>query len=198
MRLLQDISRNTSGGKESSSRRTSCSSSPAMSENYNYKLVQKISRSSRKRAVDEGFDDEDDEEIRYLKKLRASRAYSGYAERLEEGCRKTKGISKIMGLTVRSDSSGFDKGGRQPRIYDDNDYGKELDSDDELKDKKKRMAEDLADSFMGSGNEMTMTTRKRALECLDAGGHVEFPNGLPEAPSKSRHLFCDSLLIFLC
>lgn len=185
----RDVSRNISDGKESSSRRTLCEGSHAMSENYSYKLVQKSSRTSKKRAVDDRFDDEDDEEIRYLKKLRAYRASSGYAERLEEGSRKTKGISKIMGLTDSSDygSFGFDKGGRKSRIYENNDY-EELDSDDELKDKKKRMAADLADPFMGSGNEMTMTTRKRALECLDAGGHVEFPDGLPEASSKKQKL----------
>lgn len=177
--------------KESSSRRAMCQDSPPVSDSYNVKLVHKSSRIPKKRAADDGFDDEDDEEIRYLKKLRASRA-SGYGDRPAESHRKTKGISKIMDLTDgdRRDygSYGFGRGGRKSRVYEDNGYDKELASDDEIEDKRKMLTEDLTDPLMGSGPEMTMTTRKRALETLDSGGHVEFPNGLPNAPSKKQKL----------
>lgn len=150
-------------------------------ENFSRRHVDhKSKRATKKFDLDEGFDDDDDEEIRYLKKLRASKASSGYVDRQEENGKKSKGIVTLMGL----DYSDTKDGKRKSRIKEDNDFEMELTSDDELKSKRKRLTGDLVDP---TGRELTIKTRKRALECPESGGLVEYPNGLPSAPSKSNH-----------
>ncbi|XP_021774100.1 uncharacterized protein LOC110738044 isoform X1 [Chenopodium quinoa] len=146
-----------------------------------YKSGHKSKQASKKVDVEEGFDDEDDEEIRYLKKLRASRASSGYEDKQEEIGRKSKGIVNLMGL-AHSDTK---DGRKKLRMHKDNDFEVELTSDDELKSKRKRLT---GESIDPNGQELTITTRKRALECPESGGLVEFPNGLPNAPFKKQKL----------
>lgn len=145
-----------------------------------YRLGHKSKRAAKKYQLDDGFDDDDDEEIRYLKKLRASKTASSYGDRQEENGRKSKGIANLMGL----DYSDTKDGRKKSRIDEDNDFKRELTSDDELKSKRK-LTGDFVDP---NGREMTMTTRQRALECPESGGVVEFPNGLPNAPSKKQKL----------
>lgn len=141
--------------------------SAAMNETSKDELVHKSKRVPKKRAVDEGFDDEDDEEIRYLKKLRASKAFS---------------VTRDYG------SPGLGKDGRKKgRMCEDNDYEVELMSDDDVTTKRS-LVENLVNPLVGSGQEMTITTRKRALECTESGIAVEFPNGLPAAPPKKQKL----------
>lgn len=176
--LKQDSSRNNIfDAKDKFSRRHMDQISDAR-----YKLGHKNKRAAKKVSTDEEFDDEDDEEIRYLKKLRASKAAYGYVDKQEENVRKSKGIAKHMNLDYNDTKDGRKKS----RIYKkNNDYELELSSDDELKNNRKRFTGDCVDP---TEREMTMTTRKRALECPEFGGLVEFPNGLPSAPSKKQKL----------
>ncbi|KAL2921177.1 Prominin-2 [Bienertia sinuspersici] len=147
-----------------------------------YKMGHKSRRATKKFAVDEDFDDEDDEEIRYLKKLRASKVASGHVPKQGDTSKKIKGISIRMNV----DYSATRDGSKKSRIYKLNDdYEMELSSDDELKGNRKRLTGDSVDP---AEREMTMTTRKRALECPESGGLVEYPNGLPSAPSKKQKL----------
>ncbi|XP_010671699.1 uncharacterized protein LOC104888427 isoform X2 [Beta vulgaris subsp. vulgaris] len=173
--LKQDFPRNSVlDSKENISRRNMDQNGDAM-----YELGHKNKRGAKQLAIDEGLDDEDDEEIRYLKKLRASMAASGHGDKQEQNGRKSKGIANLMGIGY------FDTKDGRRRIYEDNDYEMELTSDDGLKSKRKRLKEDFVDP---SGREMTMKTRKRALEHPESGGLVEFPNGLPSPPSKKQKL----------
>ncbi|XP_074291847.1 uncharacterized protein LOC141618657 [Silene latifolia] len=141
---------------------------------------------ANKHAFDDGFDEDDDEEIRYLKKLKAYKVTSGCGDRQEESRQKTKGIARLMGVK-HSDKRDHRKDHRKKsRLKEDNDFEMQIPLDDELIST--RDEEDFDDLPSASGTEMTMTTRRRALECPDFVGLVEFPNGLPDAPSKKQKL----------
>ncbi|KAL9237470.1 hypothetical protein vseg_012013 [Gypsophila vaccaria] len=137
-----------------------------MDYNSKYDMAQKSKRAANKRDFDDDFDEDDDEEIRYLKKLKASKVTSGSGSRQEKSGHKIR----IIGVKKR------------PRLNEE----MQMPSDDELRST--RAATDSVLTPAASGQEMTMTTRKRALECPYSGGLVEFPNGLPEAPSKKQQL----------
>ncbi|KAM7277231.1 hypothetical protein ACFE04_019097 [Oxalis oulophora] len=147
-------------------------------------LVRKSKRVPKKRVLDDEFgEDDDDDEIRYLEKLKASRFYK---EDNEEGSKKERYLSKISNSesfnTSRSARDG--KRSRSNYISEDIDYGvgdNNLESDTKL--------EDPAEPLIESKREMTLTTRQRALQSSrDAPGSsvIEFPNGLPPAPPRKQ------------
>ncbi|KAL8140345.1 hypothetical protein V2J09_006366 [Rumex salicifolius] len=110
--------------------------------------IRKSRRVPKKRTLDEEFtDEEEDDEIRYLGNLRASKAGSGYRANQEIPECPDFEYTKGYGASV------LDKGSAR--------------------------------------NELTITTRKRALQngrgaSPASGPNVFFPNGLPDAPSKRQ------------
>lgn len=179
-------------------------------EMENYEPVRKSRRVSRRRFIDEGIDDgEDNLEIQYLEKLRTSRTASDYNAEYkddeERDSRKQRRISKVL---KRSSDHRYDvdlgdygssrlrretKKSRSGRVSDDTDYVEEEDSisDDEPNSKRKKLRKEFVNSIVDNKKEMTVTTRQRALQTgkdvsssLDAT-LVEFPNGLPPAPPRS-------------
>ncbi|KAJ4828210.1 hypothetical protein Tsubulata_043066, partial [Turnera subulata] len=175
-----------------------------------YEPVRKSKRVPKKRSLDGVLDDgvEDDDEIRYLEKVKTSRISTGYGaaeyQDEEEGSRKHRKISRVLkrnidGIYDMDDqgSSRFSKDvkkSKSGRVSEDTDYfdEEELGSDCELTAKKKKTRKELADVLADSKKEMTVTTRQRALQSgkdVSSGGGasiIEFPNGLPPAPPKKQ------------
>lgn len=160
--------------------------------------VRKSKRVPKRRVLDGEFgDDEEDDEIRYLEKLKTSKVTGGFREEDdEESSRKHRKLSVVSSIDNAAPSrSGKDlkRKSRTDRISGDADYEEEDKlSDGELEDKKKQKKE-------AAEPEMTLTTRQRALQSSkDASSSpgsslIEFPNGLPPAAPRSE-LFCHSSL----
>lgn len=167
--------------------------------------TRKSKRIHKSRLLGDVFDDadendDDDDEIRYLEKLRTSRLASNYVADYEDEDgdedevvgKKQKSISRISGADVydyngdmRYNYSRSDKENmlsRSGRAFEDTDYfEEETSSDDEPEPKKKRL------SKMGDiESEMAVTTRRGALRRGRAISAIEFPNGLPPAPPKKQ------------
>ncbi|KAK6941094.1 INO80 complex subunit B-like conserved region [Dillenia turbinata] len=166
--------------------------------------LRKSKRIPKKRVLDRAFeDDDDDDEIRYLEKLKTSKISSGYVDDDEESGRiqrKFSRVSKIGAIDTKYDGSSEDirsswsgkDGKRKPRsdkVYEDADYEEEdgtlSDGEADGKKKKKQKKESL-DTLMESKREMTLTTRQRALQSGKDTGLIEFPNGLPPAPPRKQ------------
>ncbi|XP_021770059.1 protein IWS1 homolog [Chenopodium quinoa] len=160
--------------------------------------ARKSRRASKKRALD-GFDDEDDDdEIRYLEKLKNAKYFNGFGEDDEESSRKHRRLSKFSGNVSQNSEVGASsrpgKDGKKRSPSEDTDYEgeEELVSDGEAEGKKKKKAKkEPVDAIVEPKRELTLTTRQRALQsgrdCSAPGGTaVEFPNGLPPAPSRKQ------------
>ncbi|KAJ8440854.1 hypothetical protein Cgig2_000742 [Carnegiea gigantea] len=160
--------------------------------------VRKSKRVPKKRAIDTFDDDDVDDEIRYLEKLKNARLAAGIRDDDEESSRKHRRLSKFSGNSPEnlegSLSSRSSKDGKKRSPSEDTDYEEEeeLLSDGEQESRKKKKArKDPVDSLVEPKREMTLTTRQRALQSgRDAsspcGNGVEFPNGLPPAPPKKQ------------
>ena len=170
--------------------------------------VRKSKRVPKRRVLDGEFGDDDDE-IRYLEKLKTSKVSAVYRDEEELG-KKHKKLSSVSNMeNAASTRSGKDgkKRFRSDRAYEDMDYEEEEESgsDVELEDKKrKKQRKESVDVLMDNKRETTLTTRQRALQSskdASASGAslIEFPNGLPPAPPRSEHLsLCDFLLLISC
>ncbi|TXG71592.1 hypothetical protein EZV62_000171 [Acer yangbiense] len=169
----KDLSRiGSSFGKGHSSKGKTSGDRITMNEAY--EPVRKSKRVPKRRALDDGFDGEDDDEddeLRYLGKLGASKVAARYEDR------------EVVGI------------GREQGIYVDKDYIDEEEgftSEDEPGSSKRKQLERGPHSFVEGRNESIPTTRNRALqsgkEFLSGSGasFIEFPNGLPPAPSKRQ------------
>ncbi|KAI9196968.1 hypothetical protein LWI28_028633 [Acer negundo] len=169
----KDLSRiGSSFGKGHSSKGKTAGDSISMNEAY--EPVRKSKRVPKRRALDDGFDgenDDEDDELRYLGKLGASKVAARYEDR------------EVVGI------------GREQGIYVDKDYIDEEEgftSEDESGSSKRKQLERGPRSFVEGRNESIPTTRNRALqsgkEFLSGSGasFIEFPNGLPPAPSKRQ------------
>lgn len=163
--------------------------------------VRKSKRVPKKRLLDGDFgDDNEDDEIRYLEKLKTSKV-AGYKEDDEESSKKHRKLSAVSNIeNIGSSRLAKDskKKSRSDRLSVDTDYEEEDSiSDGELDGKKKKQRKEAVDSLIDSKREMTLTTRQRALQSSkDASSApgaslIEFPNGLPPAPSRSE---CSTLL----
>ncbi|KAL5565898.1 hypothetical protein UlMin_029062 [Ulmus minor] len=178
----------------------------------NNEPVRKSKRVPRRRFLDEAYDDEleDNEEIRYLEKLRSSKIASDYSLEDEDDdereSRKQKKISKVL---KRNSDSRYDAGveiyglsrsgketkkTRSGRVFDDTDYVEEDESisDDEPNGRRKKPRKECVDSIVDHKKEMTVTTRQRALQTGKdvysslGASLIEFPNGLPPAPPRKQ------------
>lgn len=161
-----------------------------------YEPVRKSRRVPKRRVRDEEFgDDDEDDEIRYLEKLKTSRSKTGTKEDNEESSKKHQKFSRVSNMENGGSSRLFKdvKRSRSDRVSEDTDYEEgESGSDGELEgNKKKKQRKESVDSLMDNKREMTLTTRQRALQSSrDAApgtSLIEFPNGLPPAPSRSEH-----------
>ncbi|XP_057966714.1 uncharacterized protein LOC131156781 [Malania oleifera] len=168
--------------------------------------VRKSKRVPKRRIMDGAFDDDDDEddEIRYLEKLKTSKLTAVYKDDEEELNKKQRRVSRVS-RTVEgkhddksNDISRLGKESKKSRSVDvseDTDYEEEDDpvSDCELegKNRRKRPRKESVEVLMEGKREMTLTTRQRALQSgKDASAPgaslIEFPNGLPNAPSRKQ------------
>ncbi|KAK2968339.1 hypothetical protein RJ640_021728 [Escallonia rubra] len=161
--------------------------------------VRKSRRVPKRRVLDGEFDEDEDDEIRYLEKLeklKSSKVSAGYKDVEEEQCldRVSKGgrYEKLEDFGP-SKSAKDGKKSKSERVSGDIDYEAEeqLVSDSEAGGKKKKKPKkDSPDLPTESKRETTLTTRQRALlgkETSSASGLIEFPNGLPPpAPRKQK------------
>lgn len=158
--------------------------------------VRKSKRVPKRRVLDgELGDEEDDDEIRYLEKLKTSKIKNGFKEDNEESGKKHQKLLRVSNVENGGSSrSGKDgKRSRPDRVSEDTDYEEEDESgsDGELDgNKKKKQRKESVDSLMDNKREITLTTRQRALQSSrDAApgtSLIEFPNGLPPAPSRKQ------------
>ncbi|XP_031264475.1 uncharacterized protein LOC116122802 [Pistacia vera] len=166
----KDFSRSGSSYLKLSSSRGK--TSEGVSVNESHESIRKSKRVPKRRALDVDFDGDDaneDDELRYLGRLNVPKVVASYE--YEEAV-----IGKELG------------------IYDDKDYVEEEEpmSDDEPDSKKKKLEKVVLDSFVDQRNELIPTTRNRALQSGkdilsgSGGSLIEFPNGLPPAPSKKQ------------
>ncbi|KAG2693320.1 hypothetical protein I3843_08G086000 [Carya illinoinensis] len=156
--------------------------------------VRKGKRVTKRHVFDEEFggDDEDDE-IRYLEKLKTSMSNKGSKEDNEESGKKHRKLSGLSNMQ-NGGSSRLSKGGKRSRL-DRESEGRQLEeesgSDGELEGKKKKkQMKESADSLIDNRREITLTTRQRALQSSkDAAtgkSFIEFPDGLPPAPPRKQ------------
>ncbi|OIV95359.1 hypothetical protein TanjilG_07515 [Lupinus angustifolius] len=158
--------------------------------------ARKSKRVPKRRVLDGELSDDgnEDDEIRYLEKLKTSKVAVVYRDE-EELSKKHRKLSSVLS-TENAVFSGSSKNGkkksRTDRVDEDTDYEDEEESvsDGELEDKKKKkQRKESVEVLMDSKREMTLTTRQRALQSgKDASGTslIEFPNGLPPAPSRKQ------------
>lgn len=175
--------------------------------------VRKSKRVPKRRVLDGAFDDDEDDEIRYLEKLKISKVTAGHKDDEEESGKKPRRVSKMRAIDGKKDENlGSSKDGkkksRSDRVSEDTDYEEEQEdeeviSDSELEENKmKKLRKESVDSLSESKREMTLTTRQRALQSgKDASSApgaslIEFPNGLPPAPSRSENLLPSYLNCF--
>ncbi|XP_077218573.1 uncharacterized protein LOC143852837 [Tasmannia lanceolata] len=148
--------------------------------------VRKSKRVPKRRVLD-GADDDADDEIRYLERLKTSKASKS---RVDDG-----EYDDVEYGSSRLFKEGKNKS-RSERESEDTDYIEEeeeepgLDVGPEAKRKKQR--KESLDSLADSKNELSLTTRQRALKSgkdVSAGANaslIEFPNGLPPAPPRKQ------------
>ncbi|KAA8549078.1 hypothetical protein F0562_000762 [Nyssa sinensis] len=166
--------------------------------------VRKSKRVPKRRVLDGEFDEDDeDDEIRYLEKLKTSKLTVGCKYVEQDSSKKQRSISRVFKSgnydenledfgSSRSIKDG--KKSRSERESEDTDYEEELVSDCEPEDKKKKKPrKDLVDLPKENKRETTLTTRQRALlsgkdASSTSGGAslIEFPNGLPPAPPRKQ------------
>ncbi|XP_073066223.1 uncharacterized protein [Primulina eburnea] len=151
-------------------------------------LVRKSKRMPKKRMSDGEFDDDEDDEIRYLEKLKTSKI-TVVRDSEAESTRKKRKVVKYdsmedvgkPGRDVRKSSSG------------DMNYVDEEEplSAGEHEGKKKKQKKDPSELPAENKRELALTSRQRALLSKDASspsraGQIEFPNGLPPAPPRKQ------------
>lgn len=153
-------------------------------------------------------EEEDDEEIRYLQKLRTSKIASSDGAEYEDETRvrKLRKISKVMDRNIDGNglvagdynlprSTKGSKKSRTSRASEDIEYleDEELVSDGEVDNKNRNQRKEQSDIPEYSKKESSITTRRRAILTgreISPGlgaGSIQFPNGLPRGPPRSEH-----------
>lgn len=195
----KDFSRSGfNGRKVSSSRGKIPEDSAYINQSDNYEPVRKSKRVPKRRLLDGAFSD-DDEEIRFLEKLKTPKVPTDYGAEYKDdelGTKKHRRISRVLNRSgdVAGDYGSSrsvkesKKSSRSVRVSEDNDYVEDEEpmSDVDMESKRKKQLVD-------SNKEMAITTRQRAH--LQTGKDpssgsgaslIEFPNGLPPAPPRSE------------
>ncbi|XP_073063289.1 uncharacterized protein [Primulina eburnea] len=156
-------------------------------------FVRKSKRMPKKRVLDGEFDEDDDDEIRYLEKLKTSKI-TVVRDLEAESTRKKRKVGKY------DDMEDVGKPGRDTRKSRNGDMDYEDEeplSDGEHEGKKKKQKKDLSELPAENKRELALTSRQRALLSKDASSppganQVEFPNGLPPtAPRKQKEVLTE-------
>ncbi|KAI8011673.1 hypothetical protein LOK49_LG06G03376 [Camellia lanceoleosa] len=186
----KDFSRGGSGfGNEYSSRGKT-------NEAYNSELVRKSKRVPKRHVLDVGFsDDDEDEEIRYLGRLNASKVGT-VCEDKEDESRKSRRIVNVLECGRRDNDPYVDdmavyqssklgkystKRPKSEKAYEDDEYMEEEEptSDDEPKVERKTLRKESVDLF-----------RKGKKEIIPSSGTgktlVDLPTGSLPAPRKNQ------------
>ncbi|KAA8543022.1 hypothetical protein F0562_021483 [Nyssa sinensis] len=191
-------------GKEDSSMGKMPEKTTSGKQGENLEPVCKSKRMPKRRVLDTAFgEDDEDDEIRYLEKLKNSKLAAVCKDVDEEPSKRQRSISRVSKSGKDDEnledfgSSRLGKDGkksRSGRVSVDTDYEDELASDCEPEDKKKKKKpwKDFVDSPRESWRETTLTTRQRALlsgkdaSSTSGASLIEFPNGLPPAPPRKQ------------
>lgn len=158
--------------------------------------VRKSKRAPKKQLMDAEFDDEDDDEIRFVQKLKNQKINLSSLDFEDEPSKKQRKLASVVADVERLGAIKNGKGKLKKEIEsEDTDYDEEdeIDFDGEvsMESKKKKQKKETVDYLM-ENKEMTLTTRQRALQ----SNSVEFPSGLPPAPPKSKLFFAYKAWIF--
>ncbi|KAF5207462.1 Hit zinc finger and papa-1-like domain-containing protein [Thalictrum thalictroides] len=167
--------------------------------------VRKSRRVPKRRVLDGDFGEEDeDDEIRYLEKLRSLKitADSGAKhEDAEEGTMHLGNVSRVPkkkrvdheyveDLGVSSTSGRKNNKSRLERGSENTYYVEEEEepTSDGVPDAKSKAQKESVDSSGEARKEMSLTRRQRALQSGKdtSTSLIEFPNGLPPAPSRKQ------------
>lgn len=146
--------------------------------------ARKSKRVPKKRVLDGDFDEEEDDEIRYLEKLKTVKAASRDFD--DDSSKKHRSLSRVSKEDPSPLRSGRDSGSV------DTDYEEEdVVSDHENEGNKgKKPRKESPDSPNETKRETTLTSRQRALlsgrDSASAATQIEFPNGLPPAPPRKQ------------
>ncbi|CAO2818718.1 unnamed protein product [Amaranthus hypochondriacus] len=178
----------------------------SVKQNDKFDSAPKNKQISKKR-VSDGFDDyEDDDEVRYMKKLKIAKCYAGFGKDDENPSRKHQRSSGNIPLNTAADASlRLGKDGKKRSPSEGTDYVEEEEpaSNGEPVGKiKKKSRKEPVDALVEPPQEITLTSRQRALQAgrnaSGAGGSViEFPNGLPPLPSKSTDFDFVLVIIYI-
>ncbi|XP_054814820.1 uncharacterized protein LOC129315257 [Prosopis cineraria] len=159
--------------------------------------IRKSKRVPKRRVLDGEFGgDDDDDEIRYLEKLKTTKVSAVYRDE-EEVSKKHRKLSSVSDMETTASSRSVKDGkskSTSDRMYEDTDYEEDEDSGSDVEPehkKKRKQKKESVDVLMDSKREMTLTTRQRALQSSkDASVYgaslIEFPNGLPPAPPRKQ------------
>ncbi|KAJ6723332.1 INO80 COMPLEX SUBUNIT B [Salix koriyanagi] len=158
--------------------------------------ARKSKRAPKRRVLDGGFgEDDDDGEIRYLEKLKLkvpTRLKEDDGNDGDESIKKQRKLSTLGSSGALRLVKDGKKISRSDQAPEDEDYEEEEPlSDGEFVGSKKQKKESV-ESLTDGKREMTLTKRQRALQSSKDGSSVtdanliEFPNGLPPAPSKKQ------------
>lgn len=165
--------------------------------------VRKSNRISKRRVLDEELDDDDeDEEIQFLKRVKMAKVVDVEEDVDDEDgemSRKHRKLSKVMKQNVEYPRGGVgtsEKSGKKSgKAFDDADFVKDDEEDEkeeeglseaevEIDNKSARTRRRAAEEGLSEiKTEMTVTTRRRSGH---GGSLIEFPRGLPPAPPRSK------------
>ncbi|XP_065860317.1 uncharacterized protein [Euphorbia lathyris] len=150
--------------------------------------VRKSKRVPKRRALDLDIDEDyEDDEIRYLEKLKAPKIAAVYKDDEESNKKQRKISSGEKVGALKSVKNGRKKASEETDYEEDGGVasGGEIEGTSKKKQKKESV-----DALMEGKREMTLTTRQRALQSKDSSANgsnlIEFPNGLPHAPSRKQ------------
>ncbi|KAG6749782.1 hypothetical protein POTOM_046851 [Populus tomentosa] len=161
------------------------------------KYERKNKRAPKRHVLDGEFgEDEDDDEIRYLEKLKLkvpSRHKEDDGNDDDESSKKQRKLSTLGSISASRLVKDGKKISRSDQAPEDEDYEEEEPlSDGEFTGSKKKQKKEYVESLTDGKRELTLTRRQRALQSSKDGSSVpdanliEFPNGLPPAPSKKQ------------
>nr|XP_043622404.1 uncharacterized protein LOC122593997 [Erigeron canadensis] len=164
------------------------------------KQVEKSDRSrkgkrvSKKPVLDGDFDEEDDDEIRYLAKMRTVRVAAASRDYDDESGTKHRSLARVSkGGTEDQSSLTSGKGrAKSDSVSADTDYEEEdvVSGHEEEGNKGKKPRRASPDSPDETKRGTTLTSRQRALrtgrDSASGVTQIEFPNGLPPAPSRKQ------------
>ncbi|KAL8191971.1 hypothetical protein R6Q57_028092 [Mikania cordata] len=148
--------------------------------------ARKSKRVPKKRVLDGDFIEEEDDEIRYLEKLKTVKVAAASRDYDDDTSKKHKSLSRVS----KEDSSLLRPG--RDNVSVDTDFDEEdLVSDHENEGNKgKKPRKDSPESPNETKRETTLTSRQRALlsgrDSASTATQIEFPNGLPPAPPRKQ------------